>query len=103
MVAGEVDVLVGLQARRLHATSWEEIGDLRVSKSQFGCGWSLTGTHPDLKTSGQVIRSAASEGLVHAVSSLPRGRAVYFMEFMAQTVRKEFMTFQKKFITLIVN
>ena len=30
-------------------------------------------------------------------------RAVYFMEFMDQTVWKEFITFQKKIIILIVN
>ena len=76
IVGGEVDILIGLKSRRLHATCEEEIGDLRISRSIFGCGWVLSGTHPELE-SQPLVRSIASQGLAHATTSLPGGHHVF--------------------------
>ena len=46
---GDVDVLLGLRDSALHGTTSQQWGNLRLLKSPLGCGWSLRGTHPDLK------------------------------------------------------
>ena len=46
---GEVDLLLGLRNTALHGKTEREVGNLRVLQSPLGCGWSLKGTHQDLR------------------------------------------------------
>lgn len=61
-ISGEVDILLGLPTSSLHGWSVKQIGQIRVLKSKFGCGYGLRGTHL-LGDSGEPVCSALSTTL----------------------------------------
>ena len=62
--SGPVDLLIGLDNRSLQpagglARDGCAVGDLRLTESRFGCGWVLSGTHPDITLSEHKLTNAA--------------------------------------------
>ena len=56
---GEVDLLVGQNYQSIQPKGAEEVGDLRLVDSKFGCGKILTGTHSNLGEGGHCMNHAA--------------------------------------------
>ena len=57
---GQVDILLGLRNSALHGSTVKEWGNLRLLKSPLGCGWSLHGSHPDLKYPSPCLQPSLS-------------------------------------------
>ena len=58
-----VDILMGNNFLGLHPDGGQGrdcVGDMKVYQSQFGNGWVLAGTHPDIRPSSSQLTSAAS-------------------------------------------
>ena len=56
---GEVDLLIGQNHRSIQPKGAEEVKELRMVNSKFGCGKILTGTHPNIAGGGHCVNHAA--------------------------------------------
>ena len=56
---GEVDILIGQNHRSIQPKGAEEVNELRMVDSKFGCGKILTGTHPRIGVGGHCLNHAA--------------------------------------------
>jgi hypothetical protein len=69
---GEVDVLLGMNNRRLHPNGVKDVEDLRMMKSRIGPAYLITGSHPALTHRGSSILPEARD-LSAAVLTPPPG------------------------------
>ena len=67
---GEVDILLGMNNRRLHPNGVKDVEDLRVMESRLGPPYLVTGSHPALTHTGSEVLPEARE-LSAAVLILP--------------------------------
>jgi hypothetical protein len=69
---GEVDVLLGMNNRRLHPNGVKDVENLRMMKSRLGPAYLITGSHPALTHTASSILPEARD-LSAAVLTLPPG------------------------------
>ena len=92
---GEVELLIGSEAAGLHPVKYESKDDLVVMKSEFGEGWIIYGSHPDL--GGEHLHFSDEVGAIRTggFKLLPCGRISCTQNLKYSPVEVEYLPFRE--------